>query len=318
MPPPPPQGSAARAGYWAALALAAVSAIGAYFSPLAGGLVALLFLAVAVEIRRGRAWAAIAGVCFLLGPVPIAATRVPAAQVPAFIGGCAIELALSFFLAQAAIELWHDPPNRRPLPWAPLGGVFVLFWIVFEPFAITGGSMEKTILPGDQILVESATWKLGRTADLGEIVVVRSPTDGKQRFVKRVVAGPGDRIRIRDRRLYRNGEPVEEPYAIYNGTAGRARDNFPAPSDIQLASAAEDMLRYHVHGGEVLLPEGKYFVLGDNRDDSIDSREWGFLSAKDIVGSPLLVYGSYDPNRRPPLGNSAANLRWNRLGKLLR
>jgi signal peptidase I len=319
MPPPPPSGSAARAGYWAALAVAGTGLLGGLANPLAGGLVMLVFLCVALGIRRQHAWSAIAGVCFVLAPVPFAAIHVSSAQTVGFIGAAVVEVALSFFLAQAAIELWHDPANRRPLPWVIFAVASVLFWMVFEPFAINGGSMQKTILVEDQILVETASWRLGRTPELGQLVVVQYPLDHKQRFIKRVVAGPGDRVHFRDKRLYRNGEPVEEPYAIHSSPAIEVfRDNFPAPATIQLASAAEDMLRYHVSNGDVLLPDGKYFVLGDNRDDSLDSRYWGFITAKDVVGSPLLVYGSYDPATRPAIGNTVRNLRWNRLGKFLR
>jgi len=319
MPPSPPSGSAARAGYWSALAVAGTGAIGGLMNPLAGGLVMLVFLCVAFGIRHQAAWSAIAGVCFVLAPVPFAAIHVSSAQTVSFIAAAVVEVALSFFLAQAAIELWHDPANRRPLPWVAVAVVSVLFWMVFEPFAVNGGSMQNTILLGDQVLVETASWRLGRAPDLGQIVVVQYPLDHKQRFIKRVVAGPGDRIHIRDKRLYRNGEAVEEPFVIHTSpTTDAFRDNFPAPSTIQLAAAAEDMLQYHVHDGDVLLPDGKYFVLGDNRDDSLDSRHWGFITAKDVVGSPLLVYGSYDPAGRSAIGNTVRNLRWNRLGKLLR
>jgi signal peptidase I len=318
MPPTLPQGSAARAGYWAALAIAVAGVLVALLSPLAGGCVVLLFVAVAFGIRRQSVWAAITGVCFLLAPLPIAATHVPPGQTAVFATISLMEIVLSFFLAQAAIEMWHDPANRGLFPWAPLAAVFVVFWIVFQPFAITGASMENTILPGDQILVETATWRLGRAPDVGQIVVVQYPLDRKQRFVKRVVAGPGDRIRIRDRQLIRNGDPVSEPYEIYTSSPDTFRDNFPSPSPIQLARSAEDMLRYHVREGDVLVPEGKYFVLGDNRDDSLDSRHWGFLTANEIAGAPLLIYGSYDPKGRGPLGDSIRNVRWDRLGKLLR
>jgi signal peptidase I len=306
-------------GYWAALGCCGAALVTGAINPLAGGILAVLFLGVAVEIRRQRAWAAIAGVCFLLAPIPMLAIRVSSSQTPGFAVVGVVELALSFFLAQTAIELWHAPENRGPLPWAPLAALFVLVWMVFEPSAISGGSMENTILRGDQVLVETATWRLGRTPDLGEIVLVPSPGDHRQRFVKRVVAGPGDRLRIQDKKLYRNGDAVDEPYAVYAGSAGNAfGDNFPSRSPIQLASAAEDMLRYHVRDGEVVVPEGKYFVLGDNRDDSLDSRHWGFVSGNDILGSPMIVYASYDANRRTALGNSVRNIRWSRIGRLLR
>lgn len=319
MPPTPPRGSAARAGYWSAVLCGSAGLIAGLISPLAGGTIAVLFFAVALGIRIQRAWAAIAGVFFLLAPIPMAAIRVSSSQTAAFAIASVVELIPAFLLAQAAIELWHAPENRGALPWAPLAAAFVLSWMVFEPFAITGASMENTILRGDEVLVETATWRLGRTPELGTIVMVRPPEDRNQRFLKRVVAGPGDRLQIRNRQLYRNGELVEEPYAIHRSGAPDAfRDNFPSQSPIQLASAAEDMLRYHVQNGEVLVPEGKYFVLGDNRDDSVDSRYWGFVSARDILGRPMLVYASYAPEGRAAIGNSVRNIRWNRLANVPR
>src|SRR3954465_9914108 len=99
MPPSPPSGSAARAGYWSALAVAGTGVVGGLVNPLAGGLVALVFLCVTLGIRHQHAWSAIAGVCFLLAPVPFAAIHVSSAQTVGFIGAALVEVALSFFLA---------------------------------------------------------------------------------------------------------------------------------------------------------------------------------------------------------------------------
>jgi signal peptidase I len=110
-------------------------------------------------------------------------------------------------------------------------------------------------------------------------VVIRYPPDRRQLFIKRIVAGPGDRIRIRDKRLLRNGEPVAEPYAVH-ATAGidAFRDNFPAAPTVRIASQARDMLQYHVEGGELLIRR-KVLRPGDNRDDSLTAATGASLPA---------------------------------------
>jgi signal peptidase I len=307
-------GSATRRGFWAAIIHGALALVAALASPLVGIVIAVMFFGFAWGIRVGRAWAAIAAVCFLLAPLPFAAARMPSGNAAGFAVMAAIELVFGFFLARAAIELWRNRGNRAVWPWAPAAAAFVVFWMAFHPFAIASGSMANTIRVGDQILVETVSWQLGRTPAIGDLVAIHYPLDRQQQFIKRVVAGPGDRIRIRDKKLYRNGQEAVEPYAIHSTSfVDPYRDNFPSVSpSIQLPDRAQEMLR-DVQNGELVVPAGQYFLLGDNRDDSLDSRYWGFISASDITGSPVLIYGSHEPS-----GMSLRTTRWNRLGKLLR
>jgi signal peptidase I len=160
-------------------------------------------------------------------------------------------------------------------------------------YVIAAGSMEDTLQIGDRVLVETITAQLGQLPKRGEIVAMYYPIDRRQRFFKRVVGIPGDRLRIVDKQLYRNGVAVAEPCARHKTDYVDAyRDNFPGtPNQLVLAPAVR-MLNDNVRDGELIVPPGKYFVLGDNRDLSLDSRYWGFLSKGDIFGRPLLIYFS--------------------------
>ncbi len=283
---------AARHGFWAAIVLAVLFLAAALVSPLAGGSGALIAFACAWGIRRGNAWAAIAALVYIAAPI------VPALRSDwRSVGVTALaEAVFVFFFFRAARELWRQPSHRRIWPWAPAAVLAAVFWLICYPYAVSAGSMRGTLLPGDRIVVESATWNLGRSPEVGDVVVIRYPVDERQRFIKRVVALPGDRIRIQDKRLYRNGQPVDESYAIHMASGQEpVRDNFP------------------VQGGEVLVPDGHYFVLGDNRDDSLDSRYWGFISRRQIVGSPVLIYDSYTDGSPAP-----SHIRWKRLLTIVR
>lgn len=106
---------------------------------------------------------------------------------------------------------------------------------------------------------------------------------------------PGDRIRLLNKQLYLNGRKLDEPY-VYHKYAGvdAYRDFFPGRPEGPPPPSGLDMLEHHVQNGEVVVPPGHYFALGDNRDDSADSRYWGFVPRENIVGKPLIVWWSYD------------------------
>jgi signal peptidase I len=118
--------------------------------------------------------------------------------------------------------------------------------------------------------------------------------DISQTFVKRVIGVPGDRIRLADKRLWLNGQPKDEPYAYHKTSyIDTYRDNFPNDPSVPDSDSAHDMLVNHQQNGEIVVPEGEYFAMGDNRDSSLDSRYWGFVPRENIVGKPLIVYWSY-------------------------
>jgi signal peptidase I len=214
---------------------------------------------------------------------------------------------------------------------------------IVQAFKIPSPSMEGTLLVGDHLLVNRFVYG-GRGAwyekilpyrDIrrGEIVVFKFPFDEHNYFVKRVVALPGDRMRIRDQQLYINGLAVPEPYKVHSSEIQDSfGDNFPpqnrffSHSGVRLEWASE--LPNFVERGELLIPPGKYFVMGDNRDRSSDSRYWGFVDRVNVVGRPVLIYWSVEATEedyadRSPSGRALgfintflhlpAKTRWNRM-----
>ncbi len=174
-----------------------------------------------------------------------------------------------------------------------------------QAFVIPTGSMEDTLLIGDHLLVDKLTYSppgpfskhLLPYTDVkrGDIIVFRYPIDIRQTFVKRVVGAPGDRIRIARKQVFLNGQPLTEPYKYHKTDYFDSyRDNFPSEPNVRLYDPANVMLEKHVQSGEVVVPPGSYFAMGDNRDSSLDSRYWGFVPRENIIGKPWFIYWSYD------------------------
>jgi signal peptidase I len=154
-------------------------------------------------------------------------------------------------------------------------------------------------------------------------VVFPYPVDRRQTFVKRVVGMPGDRIKIVQKRVFRNDAELEEPYATHKTEyMDPYRDNFPSPPNVQVAASAVAMLKNNLSNGEIVVPDGNYFVLGDNRDNSLDSRYWGFVPRGDVLGKPFLVYYSEDvltddDAKKDTFRFTWDRVRWNRFFKAL-
>ncbi len=185
--------------------------------------------------------------------------------------------------------------------------IFVITFIV-QAFQIPSESMENTLLVGDYLLVNKLCYGrgLGATAmpyqkiARGDVVVFHYPVDPAQHFVKRVIGVPGDHLRMISKKVWINGKPLDEPYVRFLYPAGSPdpssmfRDNFPR-LDVYAINMNADWLREMrklVEDGQLIVPEGHYFVMGDNRDDSQDSRYWGFVPRENIIGRPLLIYWS--------------------------
>jgi signal peptidase I len=168
-----------------------------------------------------------------------------------------------------------------------------------QAYVVPTGSMENNILIGDHMLVDKVgfsntgnNWTSyvlpTRQVKRGDIIAFRFPEDVRQTFVKRVIGLPGDRIHLQNKRVIRNGQPLDEPYAQHvTSYIDDDRDNFPT-------AAAPAAFAHQVQDGDVIVPPDMLFVLGDNRDDSLDSRYWGFVPRDYIVGKPLVIYWSYD------------------------
>jgi signal peptidase I len=204
-------------------------------------------------------------------------------------------------------DVSKDPPYRGFIAEWTVTIILLLFGTttLIQAYVIPTGSMEDTLLVGDHLLVDKLAFAppgTGLTSHLlpytephrGDIIVFRYPVDISQTFVKRCIGVPGDRIRLIDKNLILNGKAVMEPYVYHKAEFfDPYRDQFPIPN-IHIPSAASDMLRNHVVNGEVVVPPGFYFAMGDNRDMSLDSRYWGFVPRANIIGKPLIIYWSYD------------------------
>lgn len=184
--------------------------------------------------------------------------------------------------------------------------VIAIFVITFavQAFQIPSESMENTLLIGDYLLVDKFRYGGGtggydllpyRPVRRGDIIVFKYPVNPGQHFVKRVVAIPGDRVRLVNRQVFVNGFATQEEYVHLSHRAHDVfRDEFPR---LNLPVAGLDgrwwlQMQKLVEDGQLIVPEGNYFVLGDNRDDSLDSRYWGFVPQESIIGRPLLIYWS--------------------------
>ncbi|SRR5579864_429548 len=218
--------------------------------------------------------------------------------------------------------------------------IFVITFVV-QAFQIPSESMENTLLVGDYLLVDKLCYGgrgLGdhimpyRKITRGDVIVFHYPVDPKQHFVKRVIGMPGDRLRMVNKTVYINGKPLAEPYVRFlEPPSNLFRDNFPR-TDMPIIYGMEGKwwleMRKLVEDGELIIPEGNYFVMGDNRDDSQDSRYWGFVPRENIIGRPLLIYWSVKTlDQDVPSGKAYRfayalthlfqNTRWNRTLRLV-
>jgi signal peptidase I len=188
--------------------------------------------------------------------------------------------------------------------------ILALFGTTFvvQAFKIPSQSMEPTLLVGDHLLVNKfifggrGHWYEHflpyREIRRGDIIVFKFPYNIHEHYVKRVIGIPGDHIKIVDQQVYRNGKRINEPYAVHDPAASYDpfRDNFPPRSAKYLQANIQpewaDQIFEHVQDGEIVVPPGKYFAMGDNRDNSADSRYWGFVDRDAIVGRPVVIYWS--------------------------
>lgn len=184
------------------------------------------------------------------------------------------------------------------LIWA-VALALVLTTFIVQAFKIPSGSMLETLQIGDRLLVNKFLYGLknpftdeylirGKDPQVGDIIVFRYPKDRSLDYIKRIVGVPGDTLEMHNKILYRNGSPVQEPYV---------RQTQP----LVVIPGRDEW-------GPITVPEDKYFALGDNRDESSDSRFWGYLDRKDIRGKAWIIYWS---------SNGLTNMRLDRIGKVI-
>jgi signal peptidase I len=213
-------------------------------------------------------------------------------------------------LQERAAEFWNAGREKRRrssvTEWA--GTILIYLFAtttLVQAYVIPSGSMEGNLLIGDHVLVDRTAYAdpgaLGRhimpyrDVQRGDIIVFAYPEDIRQTYVKRVIGVPGDRIRMENGQVIRNGHRLVEPYTQHIRTyPDYYRDNFPQASAVLPFPRGRDMLEHHVVNGEVVVPPGTLFALGDNRENSEDSRYWGFVPRSYVIGKPLVVYWSFD------------------------
>ncbi|MES2177255.1 MAG: signal peptidase I [Gemmatimonadota bacterium] len=217
--------------------------------------------------------------------------------------------------------------------WAKIITVSVTLFLVIktflmEAFKIPSGSMEGTLLVGDFLLVNKVVYGAEvpltgkrlpafRTPHRGDVIVFEWPKDRTKNFVKRLVGLPGDTLAMRDAVLIRNGVAMAEPYVSHTDPeADPVWEEFRWQSDF-LVKTASAAIGYHPsrnNWGPLVVPSKQYFVLGDNRDNSLDSRYWGFVPDSLLRGRPEVVYFSFSPDSSNDFA-WLTHVRWARLGE---
>lgn len=242
-----------------------------------------------------------------------------------------------------------EPKRNTVAEWA-VTILLLLFGTttVAQAFVIPTGSMEDTLLIGDHLLVDKMAYAPAGSLTKhllpyqeprhGDIIVFRYPPEISQTLVKRLIGAPGDRLKIDRGVVYRNGIRLNEPYVYHKYAYDPMSDNFPTaccrPVKEELALQAQrEMLDQNVIAGEVIVPANAYFAMGDNRDNSSDSRFWGFVPRENIIGKPFLIYWSYRASTEDLTGESVGSMlthfvdlgehfftrtRWERTFKLVR
>ncbi|WP_313298055.1 signal peptidase I [Diaphorobacter sp.] len=206
--------------------------------------------------------------------------------------------------------------------------VFLLRSFLFEPFKIPSGSMYPTLWVGDLILVNKFTYGLrmpvfntritgGKAPENGDVIVFRYPPQPNVDYIKRIIGVPGDKVAYLNKRLTINGKPVpttslpdffeadamryfKQFQETIGGKPHNVLNNSDASAFVQGASNFQhrDMCNYSVEGVTCTVPEGNYFVMGDNRDNSLDSRYWGFVPEGNIVGRAFFIWMNFGNLKR--------------------
>ena len=215
--------------------------------------------------------------------------------------------------------------------WFSVALFLVIRTFIVEAFKIPSGSMEGTLLVGDFLLVNKLAYGAEvpftherlpglRHPQRDDVIVFDWPVDPTKNFVKRLVGLPGDTLEMHDGVLSRNGQAVRERYVSHTEpNADPSGEEFVWQRDY-LVKTAGAAVSYHPsrnNWGPLVVPPRHYFVLGDNRDNSLDSRYWGFVPDSMVTGSPVVIYYSYDPDTTNDF-SWLTHVRWKRLGERIR
>jgi signal peptidase I len=218
--------------------------------------------------------------------------------------------------------------------WAKIMIVSLALFVVIrafgvEAFKIASGSMEHTLFEGDFLLINKLVYGAGipgsgrklpalHAPRNGDVIVFTYPVDPRLNYVKRIVGTPGDTLQMRSAILFRNGKQVNENYVQHTpDEADQTDDDFRWQNAFLVGGAAITNYRPSRNNwGPLVVPPHDYFVLGDNRDNSSDSRYWGFVADSLVRGQPIVVYYSYAPDTGDRL-DWLTHLRWKRFGEIV-
>lgn len=224
----------------------------------------------------------------------------------------------------------RKPPPGGAREWAKSIGIALVLFLLLrtflvQTFVITSGSMKETLLVGDMLVVNRAA--LGSRIPgtslripgyskprFGDVIVFDPPHEETIMLIKRLVGMPGDTLEMHDRVLYRNGARVDEPYVVHSNVSdgGDPRMTWQLrylPSDVDPATYRPTRDNW----GPLVIPEGRYFMLGDNREQSLDSRYWGLLERWRLEGRAVFTYFSYNRDSYRPFA-WLREVRWGRVG----
>ncbi len=193
---------------------------------------------------------------------------------------------------------------------AVLLALFIRAFVV-QAFKIPSGSMKPTLLVGDHILVNKFIYGIKipllnkelihiKDPKRTDIVVFQYPVDPSKDFIKRVIGLPGDSVQVKDKKVYVNDKLLDEPYAVHSD-----------PKTLPAAVSPRDNM------GPIMVPPHSLFVMGDNRDESYDSRFWKFVDINDLKGEAFIIYWSWNQDGDFTIAPSDSYIRWNRIASLL-
>jgi signal peptidase I len=270
----------AKFGFATALILAGFYRLATLWNPVIFLPPAIVFPVAAFGIRKGIAWSGYGGALFLdalVGGLIVGTARFPNPGVTW--GALAFILVLAACAGFLLVWLGVPSPGRQSSSskpaWIALAAATLLSLVILRPFVIPTGAMEDTLLIGDYVLVRVVG---ASSPSRGDLVAFRYPVDPKQIFVKRVVATGGDRLRIKDKKLFVKGVPQNEPYALSKTSyIDSFRDNLPSEANVTLFGSWGKNLQSSIVGDELMVPPGKALC---------DGRQSRFLTGQPLLGIP--------------------------------
>jgi signal peptidase I len=283
---------------------------------------AMVPLCAGIGILRNRVWSAYGFATYFFAQLPLFAVILlqpgsSTGPLPRVVVTALGSLGLGVLFLFAGRSLAASGAVRsRAWPWIVATVLFTAPFFFVHTFEIPSGAMANTLVPGDRILAQMFPL---RPPERGQMVLFISPTERNVILIKRVIAVPGDHLRIAKRLVILNGAALDEKYATH-ATVGVEFYPEDFPNEIELPGCAEghEMLSRQVVNGEIVVPPGSYFALGDNREDSLDSRCWGFVHSGNVIGKPFMIYDSIEQTAEhasDPSLNWFGRRRWARLFK---